>query len=1400
MQFLVAFIALVSSVQPAHADSGRISGSVSDRSGNPLPDICVGAIDFDTWEDIDWTTTAADGSYTLATGAGDFAVHFYDCVEGTYLQQWYQDASSIFAATRVTVALDQEVLAIDASLRSGGSISGSITTVSGEDAAACVDAYDESEAWVGGDRALTPGSYAVRGLPAGTYFLRFSDCGGAGYATQWYDNQRDFASAAPIDVAEGVDTGGVDVQMHAGASISGTVTDPDGGPIGSVCVSAFTVDNDAVETVLSAGDGMYSITGLAADTYFLQFQDCDEGIYRTLWFLDQEAFETADPVVVAEGETVGNIDQSLPRRGVVRGTVTDPAGVGVANICVIAYDQDGRFGGQGSTHADGTYRLVGLEATSVRLHFRDCGGAVYQDVWYHDKGSFESADPVPVGEIEATGIDQIVHPSGRISGHVRDASGATLADMCVSLYDDATAGHVGWSITDDDGSYRLGQLDAGYYRLAVTDCSRDEYLPSWYLNAQDFESATPVYVAPESETSGIDPVMTLGGSISGTVRDKLGNPLSGICVRARSATFSSIIGSTAANGTYRVVGLPGGDYKVRFTDCGRGVFRTRWHLNKSDEASADTVPVIVSIDTPAIDAVLPRKGSIQGTVTDTSGQPLRSICVTAQGDAGWGGASTASDGSYMIEGLDAGDYHVRFHDNCGSNGYLDQWYQDADSEASSVQITVVDEQIVANIDGHLALGGSISGVVRDGAGEPLEWACVTAFSSPGVRVGSAYADGDGRYRIKKLRAGNYRLRFEDCGYDQHLAAWYEGKPDFAGADPVEVTLGEETPDIDMILRARAAVSGTVRDATGRRLAGICVSAYDGDGDELRSTTTGASGGYLLRPLPEGAVTILFEDCWTGTYVKQWYDGASTQADATPVSVRDGGETPAIDAELIAGATILGTVRRQSGSALSGACVDAYDSGLTVAGRGTTSAGGRYRISGLLPGDYRVRFSDCGNAQYAARWFDGASGYDSATTLTLAEAATRSGIDAELIEYPKPPLQYFGLGDATAAGTGLSGAADACGRTAGAYPRLVATLLGASHSVEPSTLACAGARASAADAKSLPAQIDALGRLRDRSIDGLASISIGWRDVFATSGDARHLLCDASETEFENAAAAVASTIASGIADASVRALSDPKMRIAVTEMYQPLNTDPTYLDTLSFGGGAGDSTCDPDYPRSRVPHRARERMERFIAIVNGSLLEMENGFPDDLRARFRLIGAEHLFYGHEAPRPACGAGEPSVTDAWIQGAANPAAPNVDDCILPNAAGAAALAQAIVDDVPDGSVPADRAPPWSSFSVAQTTTIRLSAAGDRISGQTSDARSGIDELVLDVSSVAGSVIHRVLTFPDTGDCTPGRRTCSFTLALSNDGVPIPPGVYTLTARARDRDGNTETPKEFRFVAI
>src|SRR5262249_57708581 len=94
----------------------------------------------------------------------------------------------------------------------------------------------------------------------------------------------------------------------------------------------------------------------------------------------------------------------------------------------------------------------------------------------------------------------------------------------------------------------------------------------------------------------------------------------------------------------------------------------------------------------------------------------------------------------------------------------------------------------AGIDAALAAGGSISGIVTDPSGMEI-FGCASATNVTSGFSGANSLGSPGAYRITGLPAGDYKVHFGSCSFaGNHIAEWYDDKPDFDSAAVVPLAL------------------------------------------------------------------------------------------------------------------------------------------------------------------------------------------------------------------------------------------------------------------------------------------------------------------------------------------------------------------------------------------------------------------------------------------------------------------------------------------------------------------------------------------------------------------------------------------------------------------------------------
>ena len=777
---------------------GSISGTVT-AGGEALAGICVQA-----WSRNDYGGSSfADGlgRYRIdALGEGEYQVRFEDCGdEPVYVEEWYDDAPSSSEAADVPVASGQETSGVDADLTVASTITGAVTDEDGAPLAeVCVFADGIDVGIWGDDRTDGTGSYRIGGLRAGAYRVSFEDCGGGApeYLHEWYDDAASYAQADDVSVPEAAEVSGIDAKLAPGGSVSGTVTDEEGTPAASACVSAFDADGGWAGSDYTDEEGRYRVRRLQPGEVKLRYRpDCGDSGMLTEWYDDQPSRRDADPIAVAGGQETTGVDVQLSSGGSISGMVTNEAGQPLAGICVYAQSEDGDYASV-ETGPDGTYRAKGLLGGPHQVRFRDCDGLGYVSEWYED-ASYETADPVPVRiGSDTAGIDAELSVGGTIAGLVTNSEGEPIANVCVDAYNDES---YGYGDSDESGRYRIAGLDTGTYELHLADCQ----YPRIYAS----KSVPAIAVVRGSETP-IDAQLSRFGRISGTVRNDAGQPLGAVCVSAREPDGDHAGGAeTSGSGRYTISVGPG-QYALGFDDCNDGGYAAEWFNDKPDRETADLVTVTEDGEITGIDAALSAGGGIAGTVTDEPGEPIPYPCVEAWDTAGEFVDETRGDesGAYRLGGLTGGLYKVRFWECVQSAGHAPEWHSDKPTMESADPVLVTEGQD-AVVDASLGNGGSVSGWVTDAAGQPLSGVNVDVYGPAGYAY--SVTDNSGSYRVAGLPSGEYEVAVYSCDIAPTCVDEVYDDQHYGTGTPVPVVSGTETGGIDVVLEFPAVL--VVRD-------------------------------------------------------------------------------------------------------------------------------------------------------------------------------------------------------------------------------------------------------------------------------------------------------------------------------------------------------------------------------------------------------------------------------------------------------------------------------------------------------------------------------------------------------------------------------------------------------------
>jgi hypothetical protein len=1005
--------------QPARVDgdpapaailaNGFITGVVTgDDTGMPLAGMEVDAYQPAPPYAYGYAYTDASGVYSISVPAGSYQVTFWP---GDYhIAEYYDDIPYNMSGSYTPVVVTDDTVTpnINASLAAGMQIIGQVTDEATTNPLMdiSINVDEPGGGYYVYGYTVGSGVYTTTpGLPAGSYRVQFVDYGSV-YAAEYYTNAY-LPSLATLVSLTSTNRTGIDAALSQAAVVTGVVTGP--GPLSGIYIYVYFADENVyVNSTTTDAGGAYRMAGLAPTSYKLQFYDSTSQ-HLSEWYEDKADWDAADPIALTSGVTT-TVNAELTLAGVISGTVTDEgSGLPVGNINVTAYDAaTGNYIRDDNTDSSGVYRLGGLAAGSYKLYFYDYGG-VYLGEYYDDKPDFTSADPVTVTAGVTATVDAQLTRAGVISGVVTDeGSGLPVENIDVNVYDAATGNYIGDDDTDSSGVYRLSGLAAGSYKLYFRDYS-GIYLSEYYDDKPTLSSADPVTVTA-GVTATVDVALARAGVISGVVTDEgSGLPVENIDVNVYDATTGNYISNdgTDSSGVYRLSGLAAGSYKLYFRDYS-GIYLSEYYDDKPTLSSADPVTVTAGV-TATVDAQLTRASVITGVVTEEgSGLLLENIDVNVY-DAATNNYITDDDtdssGVYRISGLAAGSYKLYFYDHGGV--YLSEYYDDK-PDLNSADPVMVTASVTTTVDAALARAGRITGRVTDAAsGVGVTGVSVTAARQDGSSPdGSATTDANGYYTTSALYTGVYRVRFNPP--QPYYGEDYDGFQQWDAFTPVTVTVPLTTTGINAALRTGHLITGVVTGSGP--LENVYVSAYRGVSSYSSfNAYTGSDGAYRMGPLDSDYYRVYFRS--NDWHAGEWYSDSESYRDSAIINVT--GDVTDVNASLVAGGRITGTVTGAGGAPLANAWVYVYPAGDSDSvASGQTDAAGHYVASrGLPTGEYQVKFS--APLGYTTEWYDDRTSQASATTISVTAGVTVT-VDAQLAAYTWGTI----TGTVTAADTGL----------------------------------------------------------------------------------------------------------------------------------------------------------------------------------------------------------------------------------------------------------------------------------------------------------------------------------------------------------------------------------------------
>ena len=313
--------------------------------------------------------------------------------------------------------------------------------------------------------------------------------------------------------------------------------------------------------------------------------------------------------VPADG-TITTADFNLGKGAVLAGTVTSvSSGEPVEGAQVCAYDPEGASICP-STDADGKYEIRVAQPGDFVLSFTSPYGSAYLTEYYNDSTTQEGAQKVT---LSATQIDSgarvenldaaLTRTPYTIEGRVTGPDGAPVPRLEVQ------AGYYYRSYTNSRGRYAI-KVEPGQHVVAFGPNGAGEFISEYYDNASSWSTGKTITVgtappgtpAPvEDHVTGIDATLAIGGAVRGKVSNADTGTGTGIgsatvAVQPLAGSYPTRSTTTASDGTYRIPGLPTGQYRVYVSYYQSGFYQTLYRYFDNSTTYGGATPADVTAE------------------------------------------------------------------------------------------------------------------------------------------------------------------------------------------------------------------------------------------------------------------------------------------------------------------------------------------------------------------------------------------------------------------------------------------------------------------------------------------------------------------------------------------------------------------------------------------------------------------------------------------------------------------------------------------------------------------------------------------------------------------------------------------------------------------------------------
>ncbi len=663
-------------------------------------------------------------------------------------------------------------------------------------------------------------------------------------------------TVSPIALAPGQDQSSVEVRLHRGGNtLSGTISDIGGGPVGGALVRATSVTEGnifaffrAPATTISDASGHYALT-LAAGSYMLE-------VYHPDYVAGQRFTEirtgdrTEDFALVPGGVIYGEVRSRATDEPLAGATVTYSTS-SVAGSGGMTFNLQGLGLSAATTNDQGRFVLRGLSAGVVQVRAFGPGYA-----------SKEPTDVALGVAEEVQGVVVLVDRAYSITGRVvnADKPDSGIGGVLVGAFNFSGQVHVARESTTEDGQFEIHGVENGSYFVGAAGEGRVISALGTNVTVEDAD-VTDVVVE-------LDAGATLSGRVDPPSAARLALQLKseqiGLGNLTQAISAFAVRGRADDDGTFTLHGVPTGTFTLTASadDGSEG----KLELTIGD---ADQSDLLIRMEARAY---------IAGTVTDPAGNPVEGVSVHAApqskkkggfafgGDFMRGRSTTDKTGAFRVVGLEPGGYDVTVSDDKGQLAWADGEKRKDPQEPIAVTL----QGTTPRTGLHLVVEArdrTIEGTVVGPGGGPVADAWVIArLVRPGDENVAKVAAGDGkddergkrnRRRMNRWRpsekpaltddSGHFVIReLRDATYDLEA----EGLKGSARGSVNGVTTG--TTGVRISLEQLAGISGRVT-YLGQPVTSFIITA-EGPMHQ-RTSAADKEGRYHLAHLDPGTYQL-----------------------------------------------------------------------------------------------------------------------------------------------------------------------------------------------------------------------------------------------------------------------------------------------------------------------------------------------------------------------------------------------------------------------------------------------------------------------------------------------------------------------------------------------------------------